>query len=85
MVRAYVGWRRYDTDEERDTLERLGRLISLRQNLFMPHMRLVAKKREGGKVRKIYDTNTPFNRVMQQPILSDTTREKLMSLKTPST
>ncbi|MDN5336475.1 MAG: hypothetical protein PWR02_1501 [Synergistales bacterium] len=81
MVRAYVGWRRYDTDEERDTLERLGRLISLRQNLFMPHMRLVAKKREGGKVRKIYDTNTPFNRVMQQPILSDTTREKLMALK----
>jgi len=49
MVRAYVGWRRYDTEEELEVLDRLLKLISVRHNFFMPQMKLIKKDRERGK------------------------------------
>ncbi len=46
MARAYVGWRRYDTEEELEVLYRLLKLISLRHNFFMPQMKLIQKERQ---------------------------------------
>ncbi|MFQ3573681.1 MAG: transposase family protein [Thermodesulfovibrionales bacterium] len=65
LVRSYVGWRRYDTEEELRLLDRLLKSITIRHNLFMPHMRLVYKEKEGGKVRKSYEMEIPVNRVLK--------------------
>lgn len=60
MVRAYTGWRRYDTDEELEALKSLLELITIRHNLFMPHMKLSSRQRERGKVHKTYDMDIPL-------------------------
>jgi len=78
MVRAYTGWRRYDTDEELEALDSLLRLITIRHNLFMPHMRLVSRQREGRKVHKIYDMDIPLNRVLKSPEADADTKERLL-------
>jgi len=44
-----VGWCRYDTEEELIVLDRLLRLITIRHNLFMPHMKLLSRNRQNGK------------------------------------
>ncbi len=64
LVRAYVGWRRYDSEEELAVLDRLLRCISLRHNLFMPTMRLVERRREGGRVYRRYEMDTPLGRLL---------------------
>ena len=72
-----------------NVLEALKKILrdSLPPNIWWPSfssikrcfslIRLVA----GGKVRKIYDMDTPLKRILQQPNLSCSTREKLLSLK----
>ena len=45
LVRAYTGWRRYDTEEEYKVLDKLLRLVSLRHNLFIPTMKLNSRER----------------------------------------
>jgi len=77
MVRAYTGWRRYDTDEELEALRNLLRLITIRHNLFMPHMRLVSRHREDGKVHKTYDMDIPLNRVLKSPEADADTKQNL--------
>jgi hypothetical protein len=77
MVRAYTGWRRYDTDEELEALRNLLRLITIRHNLFMPHMRLVSRHREGRKVHKTYDMDIPLNRVLKSPAADADTKQNL--------
>ncbi len=65
LARAYVGWRRYDTEEELRILERLLRLITIRPNLFMPHMKLVSRERVRSKFIRQYEMDTPLNRVLR--------------------
>lgn len=81
LVRAYTGWRRYDTEEEQEILGKLLKLVSLRYNLFMPTMKLIQRERIGGKIRKRYDLDTPFNRVMQIDIVSEEDKCKLSKLR----
>ncbi|WP_303881142.1 hypothetical protein [Acetomicrobium mobile] len=78
MMRAYTGWRRYDTDEGLEALDSLLRLVAMRHNLFMPQMKLATRKREGGKVFKTYDMDTPLNRVLESPTVDEATKEKLL-------
>jgi len=61
MVRVYTGWRRYDTEEELKILGKLTRLVCLRNNLFIPQMKLIGRDREGGK--EAYNIQTPLGRV----------------------
>jgi len=81
MVRSYVGYRRYDTEREYAILDPLLRAISLRHNYFMPTMKLVHKKRVGGKVFKKYTVNTPYNRVLNAPVVSEDRKEMLREYK----
>jgi len=76
MVRSYVGYRRYDTDKEHAILDQLDRLISLKHNYFMPMMKIIKKERVGGKVRKKYDIDTPFNRVLDSPDVSEEKKKR---------
>ncbi|RMG69680.1 MAG: transposase, partial [Nitrospirae bacterium] len=81
MVRAYTGWRRYDTDEEFKILERLLRLVSLRNNLFMPQMKVVQRQRVGGKIRKRYEMDIPLNRVLRLQEVDEKTKSALIKLR----
>lgn len=81
MVRAYTGWRRYDTEEELDILKRLERLIALRQNLFMPQMKLIYRGRDKGKVVKTYEMDIPIRRALNLDSISENTKEKLVRLR----
>ncbi|MFN3479962.1 MAG: hypothetical protein ACK415_06210, partial [Thermodesulfovibrionales bacterium] len=81
MVRAYTGWRRYDTDEELEILKKLERLIAVRQNIFMPQMKLTYRHREGGRVVKTYEMDIPFGRVLNLDTTSANTKEELVRLR----
>ena len=69
----------YDKEEELIILSELLRLLALRHNLFHPTMKLVGKIREGGKVKKLYNINTPYGRVCSLPDISEEDKEKTKS------
>jgi hypothetical protein len=80
MVRAYT-WRRYDTDEELEILRRLLRLVSLRNNLFIPQMKIVQRQRVGGRIRKKYEMDTPLSRVLRLQEVNQKTKAALLKLR----
>ncbi len=77
LVRAYTGWRRYDTEEEYKVLDKLSRLVSLRHNLFIPTMKVKTRERIGGKIRRQYSIDTPFNRVIEIDEMPKESKERL--------
>lgn len=81
MVRAYTGWRRYDTEEEFKILKRLLNLVSLRNNLYIPQMKAVEKQRVGRRIKKKYELDTPLNRVLKLPEVDEKRKEMLIKLK----
>jgi uncharacterized protein YueI len=81
MVRAYTGWRRYDTEEELKALQRLVKLVSIRSNLFMPQMKLTERIRIKGKVIKKYEMDTPLNRVLKLEEVAPKIKRELVKLR----
>ncbi|MFN3741004.1 MAG: transposase family protein, partial [Thermodesulfovibrionales bacterium] len=81
MVRAYTGWRRYDTEEELEILKKLERLIAVRQNIFMPQMKLTYRHREDGKVVKAYEMDIPLRRVLSLEGVQAERKDKLTRLR----
>jgi hypothetical protein len=77
-VRKALGYLRYDSEEERVLIEALFRgPYRLYMNFFQPVMKLVAKERVGGKVKRRYDLpQTPFQRLLASP-LSEREKERL--------
>ncbi len=80
LVRAYVGWRRYDTEQELRILDKLLKLITIRHNLFMPHMKLISRERYRGKIKRQYEMNTPLQRVLKL-IQDEENKDKLNGLR----
>jgi len=81
VVRKMVGYRRYDTEEELEILNRLYRLLSFYTNYFQPLRKLVKKERVGAKVKKTYDApRTPYRRVLEIPEIPERTKETLTRL-----
>ncbi|MFN3395915.1 MAG: transposase, partial [Thermodesulfovibrionales bacterium] len=81
MVRAYTGWRRYDTEEELEILKKLERLIAVRQNIFMPQMKLTYRHREDSKVVKAYEMDIPLRRVLSLEGVQAERKDKLTRLR----
>jgi len=81
MVRVYTGWRRYDTEEEKEKLEKLYRLVCLRYNLFMPTMKIIQKGRDGGKIKKKYSIDTPLNRLIKIEEIDEAVKRNLIKLR----
>jgi hypothetical protein len=64
-VRKLLGWERYDSEQALQAINALytGDL-RLMQNLYLPSVKLVEKKRVGSRVRRRYDApRTPLDRV----------------------
>ncbi|GFP23098.1 hypothetical protein HKBW3S44_01566 [Candidatus Hakubella thermalkaliphila] len=78
VVRRAVGYQRYDTEEELETLNELYRILRLYTNFFQPVRKLKEKIRIGSKVKKSYDqAQTPYQRVLASPFVSSPAKEKL--------
>lgn len=77
-VRTYVGYMRYDTEEELEILNELYPLLRLYLNFFQPQMKLIEKTRQGSKVKKRYDEpKTPYQRVLDSPYVEEEAKRRL--------
>lgn len=79
-VRNFVGYSRYEGEEELALLNELYSHLRLYLNFFHPQMKLVSKERIGSKVKKQYDVpQTPYQRLLD---LEEINAEKKAKLQT---
>ena len=79
IVRRLTGYDRYEGVESWQLLSSLYRIARLYINFFQPSVKLIAKNREGGHVRKKYEpARTPYRRVLE---LTSITEEKKVDLR----
>jgi hypothetical protein len=78
IVRRFVGYARFDTEQARHTLNELYRLLRDYNNFFLPSMKLIEKTRDGAHVHRRHDTpQTPYQRVLKSPEVSSATKRRL--------
>jgi hypothetical protein len=83
VVRQIVGYDRFEGECAYRQLNELYRAVRLYVNFFQPSMKLRIKSREGGRVRKSYDTaQTPFQRLLNAGVLDTEKRERLGAIYT---
>lgn len=81
VIRRLVGDARFDTQRQVAQLNALYDVYRLYVNHFLPVMKLVAKVRESGKLKKRYDEpKTPYQRVLDSPHVSDEAKGKLRAI-----
>ncbi len=81
VVRRLVGYGRYETQRQVSQLNALYTVYRLYVNHFLPVQKLVAKVREGSKVKKVYDDpKTPYQRVLDSDQVSDAAKRKLRAI-----
>jgi hypothetical protein len=79
-VRNFVGYSRYDREEELAMLNELYGHLRLYLNFFHPQMKLVSKERIGSKVKKQYDTpQTPYQRLLTLEEISAERKARLQT------
>lgn len=78
IVRRWVGYGRYDTDEQIAILNELYEVLRLYLNFFVPVMKLKEKERIGSRIIKRYDKpRTPYQRILEADDVSEKIKEKL--------
>ena len=79
VVRQFIGYRRFETDEQLALLDRIYPLVMQYHNFFSPMMRLKSKERDGSKVTRRYAiAATPYRRLlMADGRIDEQTRESL--------
>ena len=78
IVRNWVGYGRYDTQAQVDTLNKLYEQLRLYTNFFLPVMKLKKKIRMGSKIKKVHDkAATPYRRILRARDVSKEIKDKL--------
>lgn len=77
QVREYVGYARYDTQEQCDLLNELYEVMSDYLNYFQAKERCIFKERNGARVKRKFETRTPHQRVMNHPHIPQSTKDRL--------
>ncbi|MDA2924998.1 hypothetical protein MYX65_10170 [Acidobacteria bacterium AH-259-L09] len=78
VVRRYVGYARYDRQEEVQLLNELYERVRLCVNFFLPSQKLKEKVRRGSRVHKRYHpAQTPYQRVLASKEVSARDKRKL--------
>ena len=76
-----VGYQRFDTTAELETLRALYPQLRLYKNFFQPTMKLKSKARVGGRIRRQYDEpRTPYQRLLQSGQLTRRAKKELQAL-----
>jgi hypothetical protein len=78
-VKKYVGYLRYDTQEEQEILDDLYRNeLRIYKNFFQPVIKLISKERVEGKIHRKYDIpKTPYQRLMESKEASEEKKQEL--------
>jgi len=78
IIRQIVGYDRYEGETAYEALMALYVPLRLYTNYFQPSVRLVSKRREGGKTTKRYDVaQTPYQRMLAAPEVKECVKEGL--------
>lgn len=78
IVRRWVGYGRYDTQEQVDILNELYEVLRLYTNFFLPVQKLKEKVRVGSRVKKIHDkAATPYKRILRAKHVSKEVKDRL--------
>src|SRR5262249_38544385 len=78
VVRRWVGYGRYDTDEQIAILNELYEVLRLYLNFFVPVMKLQEKIKIGSKTKRKHDKpKTPYQRVLEAEDVSESVKRKL--------
>lgn len=81
IVRALIGYDRFEGEQSYRQLAELYRAVRLYVNGFQPSMKLRTKHREGSKVSRTYhDARTPLQRLVASAALPRETQERLVAL-----
>jgi hypothetical protein len=81
IVRRVVGYDRYEGLPAFHRLQAVHALSRLLVNFFQPSMKLIAKERDDGKVRKVYDeARTPFQRTLACEHVQEDDKRRLADL-----
>jgi transposase InsO family protein len=81
VPRRLIGYDRYSSKAALQALEELYRPLCEYVNFFQPVRKLVAKERDGAKVRKRFDrAQTPYQRLLAAGVLGGEERQKLERL-----
>lgn len=81
VVRRLVGYGRFDTQRQVDQLNTLYAVYRLYVNHFLPVTKLMARVREGRRVKKVYDApKTPYQRVLDSDQVTDAEKAKLRAV-----
>jgi hypothetical protein len=81
VVRRNVGYLRYETPQELESLNELYRQLRLYTNFFQPVMKLRSKERDGARVRKKYDkAQTPYQRILASTKVEKRKKERLKAI-----
>jgi hypothetical protein len=81
VVRRNVGYLRYETPQELESLTELYRQLRLYTNFFQPVMKLRSKERDGARVRKKYDkAQTPYQRILASTKVEKRKKERLKAI-----
>lgn len=81
-IRKLVGYLRYDTYLERTVMNELYRDMSLYKNFCQPVMKLIAKERIGGKIKRKYDVaKTPYQRLLELGKISRKEKDSLRNIE----
>jgi len=78
VVRRWVGYGRYDTQEQVAVLNEFYEVLRLYTNFFLPVQKLKEKVRIGSKVKKVHDkATTPYKRVLRAKDASKEVKDRL--------
>ena len=81
LVRALLGYDRFDDPECVESLNEILTLQSIWNNIYRPCRKLLSKERVGHRYRRKYDAAaTPAQRVLADPATSAATRTTIQSL-----
>lgn len=78
IVRRWIGYGRYDTQEQVDILNEFYEVFRLYSNFFIPVQKLKEKVRIGSKVKKVHDkATTPYKRILRAKDVSRKVKNRL--------
>lgn len=82
VVRQYIGYDRLNNPEQLELLNDLYRNeLNYFLNYFLPSMKLIAKERQGSKIKKKYDkAKTPFQRLFESKEIDESKKLELLRI-----